>query len=169
MMVVVNSREQRRWLNLTAAGATVGLMAYALFLQYVQGLEPCPLCIFQRVAVIALGLVFLAAGLHAPAGASARVYGVLGVLAAVGGVVVAGRHAWLQQLPADQVPACGPGLDYMLEVFPLGEALSLVFQGSGECANVQWSFLGLSMPAWVLLWCAALGIWALAINYRRIA
>ena len=163
------NRQQRRWLNLAAAGATVGLMAYALFLQYVQGLEPCPLCIFQRVAVIALGLVFLAAGLHAPAGATARVYAALGVLAAGGGVVVAGRHAYLQQLPADEVPACGPGLDYMLDVFPLTEALTLVFQGSGECANVDWSFLGLSMPAWVLLWCAALGIWAVLINVRRLS
>ena len=156
-------------MNLGAAGATVGLMAYALFLQYVQGLEPCPLCVFQRVAVIALGVVFLAAGLHAPTSAAGRVYSVFGVAAALGGAVVAGRHAWLQQLPADQVPACGPGLDYMLDVFPLTEALTLVFQGSGECANVDWSFLGLSMPAWVLLWCVALGIWAVAINFRRLA
>ncbi len=168
-MAVVKSREQRRWLNLAAAGASVGLMAYALFLQYVQGLEPCPLCVFQRVAVIALGVVFLAAGVHAPAGAFARVYGGLGLVAAVGGAVVAGRHAWLQQLPADQVPACGPGLDYMLEVFPLTEALALVFQGSGECAEVQWSFLGLSMPAWVLIWCVGLGIWGLVVNFRRLA
>ena len=167
--MVVRTRQQRRWLNLAAAGATVGLMAYALFLQYVQGLEPCPLCVFQRVAVIALGVVFLVAGLHAPTGAAGRIYGVLGVAAALGGAVVAGRHAWLQQLPADQVPACGPGLDYILDVFPLTEALTLVFQGSGECATVDWSFLGLSMPAWVLLWCIALGIWAVAINARRLA
>jgi len=144
-------------------------MAYALYLQHVQGLEPCPLCIFQRVAVIAMGAIFLIAGLHAPAGATARAYGLLALLAAVGGATVAGRHAYLQQLPPDQVPACGPGLDYILEVFPLSEALTLVFQGSGECADVQWSFLGLSMPAWVLVWCIGLGVWAVLINWRRLA
>ena len=159
---------QRRWLNLAAFAATLGLMAYALFLQHVKGLEPCPLCVFQRVAVISMGLVFLFAGLHAPRGPAARVYAILGLAAAAGGAAVAGRHAWLQQLPADQVPACGPGLDYILDAFPLSEALTLVFQGSGECANVQWSFLGLSMPAWVLVWCIGLGFWTLLINWRRL-
>jgi len=166
--MLVANRDQRRWLNLAAAGASAGLMGYALFLQHVQGLEPCPLCVFQRLAVIALGVIALVAGLHAPRGASARGYAGLALLAAAGGAVVAGRHAWLQQLPADQVPACGPGLDYVLEVFPLAEALKLVFEGSGECANVQWSFLGLSMPAWVFLWCVGLGIWSVVVNWRRL-
>ncbi len=163
------TREQRRWLNMAACGATVGLMVYALFLQHVVGLEPCPLCVLQRVAVIGLGLVFLLAGLHAPSGAGARAYGLLALIPAAGGALVAGRHAWLQQLPADQVPACGPGLDYILDAFPLTEALTLVFQGSGECADLQWSFLGLSMPAWVLLWCVGLGVWGVLINWRRLS
>ena len=164
----ITTRARRRQLNLAAFGATVGLMGYALYSQYVDGLEPCPLCIFQRVAVIALGLIFLVAALHAPVGRAARSYGILGALASIAGAIVAGRHAWLQQLPADQVPACGPGLDYMLDVFPLTEALALVFQGSGECANVDWSFLGLSMPAWVLIWFIGLGIWVVVINWWRV-
>src|SRR5690606_20283417 len=134
-----------------------GLLAYAYYTQFHLGLQPCPLCIFQRVAVIALGAVFLLAALQGPRGWGRRVYAGLLALVALAGAGVAGRHVWIQHLPADQVPACGPGLDYMLEVFPLGETLRMVFTGSGECAAVNWSFLGLSMPAWVLIWCVALG------------
>ena len=96
-------------------------------------------------------------------------YGILGAVCALAGAAVSARHVWLQNLPADLVPECGPGLDYMLDVFPLTEALTLVFQGSGECANVQWSFLGLSMPAWVLVWCVALALFALWANWRPAA
>lgn len=90
--------------------------------------------------------------LHNPAAERARrVYLGLGLLALAGGITVAGRHLWLQSLPPDRVPECGPGLDYILDNFPLGDALGLIFKGSGECAKVDWSFLGLSMPAWLLL------------------
>ena len=91
----------------------------------------------------------------------------LAALAALVGAAIAGRHVWLQSLPPDQVPACGPGLEYMLEAFPLSKALSMVFTGSGECANVDWSFLGLSMPAWTLLWFLALAVLALWAGFRR--
>jgi disulfide bond formation protein DsbB len=131
--------------------ACVALIATALTMQYAWKLEPCPLCIFQRVFVIALGGVTLVAALHNPALTGRRVYGVLIVILGVLGIVVAGRHVWLQNLPADQVPECGPGLEYMLEAFPLMEALSLVFRGSGECADVQWAFLGLTIPGWTLV------------------
>jgi len=87
-------------------------------------------------------------------------------VAAGAGAGVAGRQVWLQTLPKDQVPACGPGLDFMLDTFGLGEVLQMVLSGSGECADVAWRFLGLSMPAWVLLWCAALGLFALWANWR---
>lgn len=157
---------QRNW-NWLGVGICAGLMAYALYLQYVAGLEPCPLCVFQRVGVIAIGVVFLLLALHDPAGWGRRVYAALGGVAALFAGIVAGRHAWLQQLPEDQVPACGPGLDYILDAFPLAEALRLVFTGSGECADVQWSFLGLSMPAWVLVWSILLGVGLLAINWPR--
>lgn len=159
--------QHSRWQNLAGVAAVVGLMSYALFAQHVLGLEACPLCIFQRVALIALGLVMLAAGLHNPAGKSARVYAVLGLLAAGTGAGIAGRHVYLQHLPPDAVPACGPGLEYMIDAFPVLEVLRMVLTGSGECAEVNWSFLGLSMPAWVLLWFIGLGALAVYANWRR--
>lgn len=165
---LLGTRGGRRLLNFAGFAAVVGLIAYALYTQYVVGLEACPLCIFQRVAMIALGLVFLVAALHAPAGRWARAYGALGlVVAAVGGTIAA-RHVYLQNLPPEAVPACGPGLGYMLDAFPLFEALRMVFTGSGECAEVNWAFLGLSMPAWVLIWFVLLGGLAVAANWRRL-
>ncbi|MBX3726948.1 MAG: disulfide bond formation protein B [Xanthomonadales bacterium] len=151
-----------RQLALLGFLACAGLMAYALYAQHVLGLEPCPLCIFQRVAVIATGGVLLAAALHGPAAAGRWVYALLAATAAALGAGVAGRHVWLQSLPADQVPACGPGLDYMMEAFPLSQTLRMVFSGSGECAEVDWTFLGLSMPAWTLICFVGLLVWALA-------
>ena len=135
-----------------AAGVILcaGLMLAALYLQHALDLEPCPLCIFQRIFVIALGLVMLVAAIHDPQALGRRVYGGLVLLIAGLGVVVAGRHVWLQHLPADRVPECGPGLEYMLDAFPLSETLALVFRGSGECAEVQWTFLGFSIPEWTL-------------------
>jgi len=131
---------------------SVGMIAFALYLQHFQGQEPCPLCVLQRVAWIALGVVFLIAATHGPARAGAAVYGlVLFVVAAVG-AGVAGRHVWLQHLPRDQVPACGPDLDFMLQQFPLAETLRRVLSGTGECAETGWTFLGLSIAGWSLLW-----------------
>ena len=158
---------QRRWLNLTGAGIVVALMAYALYAQHVLGLEACPLCIFQRVALIALGIVMLLAGLHAPKGKSARIYGAVSLLPALAGIGIAARHVYLQHLPPDAVPACGPGLDYMIDAFPVLEMLSMVLTGSGECADVNWSFLGLSMPAWVLIWFVLLGGLSIYANFSR--
>lgn len=151
-----------RQLALLGFLACAGLMAYALYAQHGLGLEPCPLCIFQRVAVIATGLVLLVAALHGPVAGGRWAYALLASLAAAIGAGVAGRHVWLQSLPADQVPACGPGLDYMMEAFPLAQTLRMVFSGSGECADVDWTFLGLSMPAWTLLCFLGLLAWALA-------
>lgn len=141
--------------------ACLGLMAYALYAQYVLGLDPCPLCILQRVAVIGTGVVFLIAGLHAPVGIGRWTYAGLAALVAAIGAGVAGRHVWLQSLPPDQVPACGPGYDYLMEAFPLDKALGMIFTGSGECADVDWQFLGLSMPWWTLIAFAGLVLWAL--------
>lgn len=127
------------------------LLVSALVLQHALNLEPCPLCILQRVFVIGLGAVMLVAALHDPRSVGRKVYGALILLIAIAGVVVAGRHVWLQHLPADQVPECGPGLQYMLDAFPLSETLAMVFRGSGECAEVQWTFIGLSIPEWTLI------------------
>lgn len=147
--------------------ATVVAMLFALWLQHYQHLEPCPLCIFQRVAMMATGLVALVAFLHGPKGAVRRVYGGLTFLATLGGMVVAGRHVWLQHLPPEDVPACGPGLDYWMETFPLREVVAKVFRGSGECAVVDWTFLGLSLPTWTLLAFVGLGVVALWQTLRR--
>jgi disulfide bond formation protein DsbB len=157
----------RRILNFAGFAICSGLMGFALFAQHVLLLDPCPLCVLQRVAVISLAILFLLAALHNPAGGGRIVYAVLLALPALGGAGVAGWHARLQQLPADQVPSCGPGLDYMLETMPLAEALKKVFSGSGECAEIVWQFLGLSMPAWVLLWMLGLGSAAVWNNLRR--
>lgn len=142
---------QQRSLFAAAFVVSVALMAAALTMQHVLNLEPCPLCIIQRVLVIALALVALAAALQNPSMAGRRAYGVLVTVLGVLGIIVAGRHVWLQNLPADQVPECGPGLGYLLDAFPLMEALDIVFRGSGECADVQWVFLGLSIPGWTLV------------------
>lgn len=143
------------------------LLGYALFAEYHLGLMPCPLCVFQRIAFIWMGVWFLVGGLHAPRFGGRWVYRVLVVLGAIAGIVIAARHLWLQSLPPDQVPSCGPGLNYMLDAFPLSQVLKLVFTGSGECAQINWTFLGLSMPFWTLVWYVLLGIWALLA--RRIA
>ncbi|MET0717524.1 MAG: disulfide bond formation protein B [Pseudoxanthomonas sp.] len=138
------------------------LLAFALYSQYYLGLMPCPLCTFQRGAFLLLGIFFLIGAIHSPRGKGARAtYGVMAVLASAGGIAVAGRHVWLQHLPADKVPACGPDLSYMMDAFPLSDVLRKVFTGSGECAKVDWTFLGLSMPEWSLIWFLALALWAL--------
>lgn len=152
------------------AGAAIcaALLGFGLYLQHVDGQEPCPLCIFQRVAFIALGLVFLVAALHGPGKTAGIVYGVLGTVIAVAGAGLASRHVWLQSLPADQVPACGPGLSYMLEQFPLVRMLQSVLAGSGECAEVGWKFLGLTIAGWSLVWFVLLGGFMIWLTWRQI-
>lgn len=144
-----------------------GLLGAGLYLQHVVGLEPCPLCIFQRVAFIALGLVFLVAALHGPGRTGAIVYAVFGGVSAIAGAGIAARHVWLQSLPADQVPACGPGLAYMLEQFPLMRMLENVLSGSGECAESGWQFLGLSIAGWSLIWFVVLGAYIVWLAWHR--
>jgi disulfide bond formation protein DsbB len=156
-----------RMLNFLGAGSCAGLMAYALFAQFQLELAACPLCVLQRIAVIALGGIFLLAALHNPERKGAAVYAGLIALAASAGVGVAWRHIWLQGLPPDKVPSCGPGLEFMVDAFPLAEVLRMVLTGSGECAEISWSFLGLSMPAWVLITVALLGVYGLYVNLRR--
>jgi protein dithiol:quinone oxidoreductase len=146
-----------------------GLLLTAIYFQFVGGLEPCPLCISQRIMVLAVALVFLTAFLHRTGPLGTRVYGVLGALVALGGASISGRHVWLQHLPAEEVPACGPGLEYMFKNFPLGETLRMMLTGTGDCAKVDWTLLGLSMPAWVLICFLGLAVFSLAqcFNLRR--
>jgi len=153
--------------NLAGFIICAGMMGFALIAQYVWHMEPCPLCIFQRIALIALGIVFLLAGIHAAGRIGRRIYAVLLAVAALTGIGVAGRHVWLQSIPKDQVPACGPGLDFMFDTFPVLEALNMVLSGSGECAEVAWRFLGLTMPAWTLISFVALGGWGMWLNWTN--
>lgn len=140
-----------RWLFGSLSVFCVILIAVALYFEHVMGMQPCPLCIFQRMAVIFFGIIALLAAIHNPANMGRRIYAGLLFLSAFVGALVAGRHVWLQSLPKDQVPECGPGLDYIMEVFPIFEALQFVLKGSGECAEASWTFLSLTIPGWTLL------------------
>jgi disulfide bond formation protein DsbB len=148
-----------------AAGFLIcaGLFAFALYLQYYEYQNPCPLCILQRVAFIGLAVLFLAGAIHGPGRVGAWIYSGLLVVIALLGASVAARHVWLQHLPKDRVPECGPGLEYMLNRFPLSQALEKIFRGSGECAEVGWTFLSLSIAEWSLLWLVLLGVLAVVI------
>ena len=131
--------------------ACAGLIAFALYLQHQLGEDPCALCIFQRVAVMALGIIFLIAGLHNPGARGNRAYASLALVATLTGGGIAARHVWLQHLPKDQVPECGPGLSYLMETQPWLRVFQNVLQGSGECAEVGWTFLRLSIPEWTMI------------------
>lgn len=139
----------------------LGLLLAALYFQFSEGLEPCPLCISQRIMVLLVAIVSGTAALHNPGNAGIKVYAVSGLLAALAGASVSGRHVWIQHLPPDQVPTCGPGLEYMLKNLPIGDTLHAMLSGTGECAKVDWSLLGLSMPAWLMLCFLGLGAFSL--------
>ncbi len=144
------------------------LLGFALYAEHVLGMQPCPLCIFQRIAFMVMGVFFLLGAIHAPRGKGGRWIYTGGVmLGALGGIFTAGRHLWIQSLPADQVPACGPNLAYMMDAFPLAKVLKMVFTGSGECAKVE-PILGLPMPAWTLFWFLVLAALALRVATRRV-
>jgi disulfide bond formation protein DsbB len=158
-----------RLANLLGFCACAGLLGFAYYAQYHLHLEPCPLCMFQRLGVLLTGIVFLIAALHGPRrdGAGRRVYAGAIVLAALATIAVAARQLYIQSLPPGSVPECGAALDIMLKFMPLSEVLSKVFKGSGECAKVDWRLLGLAMPAWVLMAAGGLGAFGVWANGRR--
>jgi disulfide bond formation protein DsbB len=157
----------RRRINLAGFLICAGLIAYALYAQFHLGLDPCPLCIFQRIGIAALGVIFLIAALHDPRGWGARVYAVLIAAAALATMAVAGRQIYLQHLPPGAVPSCGAPLSMMLKFMPLTAVIRKVLTGSGECGIVNWTFLGLAMAGWVLIWAALLGAAGAIANGRR--
>ncbi|OTE97252.1 disulfide bond formation protein DsbB [Crenothrix sp. D3] len=140
----------RIWFFLGFLGC-MSLLAMGAYFQFVQGLNPCPLCISQRLAILATGIVFLIAALHNPQQTGTTRYAIAGAITALIGASISTRHVWLQHLPPDEVPECGPGLDYMLQNFPLFDTLKLMLSGTGDCAKVDWTLLGFSMPEWTLL------------------
>jgi disulfide bond formation protein DsbB len=158
---------ERRLINAGGFAACAALLAYALYSQYYQGLDPCPLCIFQRIGVALMGVVFLAAALHAPRGAGRYGYAMLIGIAALATAGVAARHVYVQHLPPGAIPSCGAPLAMLLKFTPLFTVIRKVLTGSGECGEVNWRFLGLAMPAWVLLWALALGAAGVLGNLRR--
>ena len=144
-----------------------GLLSFGYYLQFFQEIEPCPLCIFQRLAYITVIAIALVGLLHGPVNFMLRIYsGLIGIAALIGGSI-AGWHVRLQHLPPDEVPECGPGLDYMLDVFPLTDTIRMAFTGSGECAEVSWTFLGFSIPEWSLLWFSLLTVAAAWHGFRK--
>jgi len=156
-----------RVLNLAGGVICLAMLGYALYAQYGLGLEPCPLCIFQRVAVFALGLIFLAAALQHPSGGGRYVYAVLAGFAALTTAALATRHLYIQSQPPGSIASCGAPLDVMLRFSPLTEVVRKVLTGGGECSQVNWSFAGLAMPAWVLLAALALGLLGVLANLRQ--
>lgn len=136
---------------LLALLACLALLGGALYMQYGLGLEPCPMCVMQRIVLMAIALVCLITVLHGPESKGYRNYGIATLLFSGFGVALATRQLWLQSLPADQVPECMPSVDYMMEVLPFMEVLSYMLKGTGDCAEVVWQFLGLSIPGWTLV------------------
>jgi disulfide bond formation protein DsbB len=150
-----------RPIHLAVFLACAALMAFGLYLQHAEGLEPCPLCILQRYAFVVSGVIALVAAIHGPGRIGAWIYGFLLVLAAGTGAGIAGRQTWLQHNPPKALD-CGPDLAYMIDSFPLGEILPKIFKGEGDCAKVVWKFVGLSIPEWALLWFIAIIVAAVA-------
>jgi disulfide bond formation protein DsbB len=148
-MLLERLTRPRLLFGLVFAGC-LGLLAFGLYLQHAKDLEPCPMCIMQRYAFVVAAVIALAAVLHGPGRVGLRIYAALLAAASLAGGAVAARQSWLQHNPPP-INDCGPGLEYMLESFPLGEALPMIFRGSGDCAKVQWSFAGLSIPEWALV------------------
>jgi disulfide bond formation protein DsbB len=138
--------------------ACVSVLAFGVYLQFVEQLEPCPLCISQRLAFIATGLIFLMAAIH---NRGIKIYAVLAAFSALVGASVSARHVWLQHLPPEQVPECSPGLEYVFQHFPLADTIKLMLTGTGECAKVDWTLLGLAIPSWALI--TFLGLVGLAV------
>ena len=156
-----------RWLYLVGVLFPGGLIGFALYLQYVKHEDPCPLCMVQRLIFIAIAVVSGVAVLHGPKRIGERIYAALISLLSLTGIAVAGRHIWIQNLPKDQVPACGPGLDYMLDTMPMSKVLKQLMHGSGECAEKGWTFLTLTIPEWSLLCYIVLGVWVILVALRR--
>ena len=148
--------------------ACCALMAYALYAEHALGLQPCPLCIFQRIAVIALGLMFLLGAVVGPKRPRGRAFfGVLALIPALVGAGIAGRHVWIQHLPPDKVPSCGPPLSFLRETLPFMDVVRKVLTGDGQCARIDWTFLGLSMPMWTLVCFVVLALWIAFAAFRR--
>ena len=140
----------RIWFLLGAL-ACLSLLSIGAYFQFILGLEPCPLCISQRLAILLTGIIFLIAVLHNPGSVGINCYAILGAISALFGASISTRHVWLQHLPPELVPECSPGISFMLQNFPLFDTVKLMLNGTGDCAKIDWTLLGFSMPAWTLV------------------
>ena len=156
-----------RKLYLTGFLISAALLATVYYFEYVKGLQPCPLCIMQRIAFFGNALTALVAFLHHPAKCVRRIYCCILSLFALFGAVMASRQIYLQHLPLGQAPPCAPGLNFMLQHFPLHQTLQVLFYGSGDCAQVHWKFLGLAMPEWSLLFLIGFFLSAIIIAWKK--
>ena len=145
----------------------LGLILTALYMQNVMGLVPCYLCVTQRAFIIAIGLVALIGAIHSPDLTGRRVYAILTGLLAIAGGFFSSKQLWLQSLPEDKVPACGPPVDYLFDAFSFSEALAMLFRGDGNCAEVQWTLFGISIPGWTLLSFIAMLLVSLWLAFRK--
>ncbi len=156
-----------RLLYVLPALACAGLLAFGYYLQYFDNQDPCPLCLVQRGFYYGVIVVFATAALHAPGRLGNWIYCTAGAILALGGFGTAARQVWLQHLPPDQVPACGPDLFFMMENFPLSRTLEKLFKGSGQCAEVNWRFLGLSIAEWSFACFAGLAAYSVWLALRK--
>lgn len=163
---MTTARPSHRQVFAAIALGTAAAMAFALYLQYIVGLVVCPLCVTQRIFIIATGVISLTAALHNPARIGQVIYALLALIMAGIGAGFAGRHVWLQHLPPDEVPACGPSLEYMLETLPFAETFKILIMGDGNCAEVVWTFLGFSIPELTLGVFTALILALLSVLFR---
>lgn len=152
---------------LTGFLGCAALLGYAYYEQFHLGIEPCPLCIFQRIAFIVMGLIFLVGAIHGPGPRGRRVYASLVLLGAAAGVGIAAYHLWVQHLPPDPMAGCTPGWAYMVDNFPISKTLKMAFAGHADCADVNWTFLGLAMPFWTLVCYVLIGAGAIWAGFRR--
>jgi protein dithiol:quinone oxidoreductase len=149
------------------AASSVGLVLIAAYVEPFSSLDPCPMCMMQR-AIYLLVAVFAVLGLLTYKSFLAqKIFAFLSLASSVSGILVAGRQVWLQHLPEDKVPACGPGLEYMIDVFPLLEVIQMSLMGTGDCAKVQWQWLGLSIPAWSIVAFSTMALICLCILMKK--
>ncbi|MCB1964178.1 MAG: disulfide bond formation protein B [Rhodocyclaceae bacterium] len=164
-MLTLLDRPRLPFFALAAIGT--GLLGFGLYLQHVTGLEPCPMCIMQRYAFALAVAVAVVAGIHASTGRMRAGYGVVLALLALAGGGVAARQSWIQRFPPD-IAECGPGLEYLMESFPLTELAPMIFRGAGDCTAIDWSLFGLSIANWSLLSFTGVLLFALHVMFRPV-
>lgn len=166
MLNTIKNLSRRQW-NFLGFVICFSFVGYALYTQHYGGLDPCNLCIFQRVCFIVLGLVFLIAALHNPNGGGRFTYSFLGLVAGGTGAGIAGRHVWIQSHPPEGLVSCGGDLGYLMDTYTFNKVFALVLEGSGDCSTIDWQFLGGTMPQWTLFWFVVMTLGCVWLNWKK--